>query len=176
MAVGEIARGLADAKVFPLTAGDVLGTAVDIPGVRTIEWSEEADSETWEGDNQVIAVANGALSVTGSIAMGKLSLTAVAALRGGTVTTTGTTPNVVSKYDVPISSDIVYFALKGQTPSYDQGGSASRVTIHKAAVNSSSQSYSQNEWNEPSFDFTAIPNTSGKIVTYEQYETSTAIS
>src|SRR5690242_566361 len=86
---GEIPRGLDDLKVYVVGVADALGTAVDVPGAQSLEWSVKPDSDELRGDNQVIALVRNPKSVSGTIRIAKINLPAIAAMVGGTVGTGG---------------------------------------------------------------------------------------
>lgn len=176
---GEIARGLGDVKIGVLTGNDVAplpAALIDVPGARTLEFQAEADTETWDGDNTTIAIAQGNKTGTGSFAWGRMTLPALAMVLGGTAATSGVAPNVITTYNEPGTPSSIYVQIIGQTPSYDNSGSAYRVTIMKANFSSPAESLGQQEWNEPTLDFQYIPAADGRFVKREQYQTEIAIA
>lgn len=171
---GQIARGLGDVKLGVLGAADAAPNPVDLvdaPGARTLDFQATADTDSFEGDNTIIAVAQGNKTGTGSFAMGKLSLAALALCLGGTVVTTGTTPSVITKWEEPSTPSSIYVTIIGQTNSFDSSGSGYRVTLHKANFSSPAESLGQSAWNEPTMDFQYIATSDDRFVTREQYET-----
>lgn len=168
----EMSRGIDDLKVAVLTA-DVAGDYVDIPGAQALEWSVESDSEELRGDNQVIAVVREAKSLTGTIRFAQNNLDALAALIGGTVTTTGTTPAVVDTLEVKSASSASYVEITGQVHGLDGGGY--RVVIHKALITSGpGGALADGEFNIPELEFTAVEK-GGNLMAHMQYETYTEI-
>lgn len=175
-AYGEIARGLNDLAVYVLGGADSPGSKVDVPGVRTLDFSTDADSDSLEGDDTMLAVAYGPKSGSGSMEMGKTNMTARAAMLGGTVSTSGTTPNEVSSWEEPGGANTIWVQIKAQALSVDTSGSAYEITIHKAKAGSASESLGQGAWNTPSLDFEFVPNASGKFITRKQQETRVALA
>lgn len=175
VAAGTIARGLGDLLVYPVGAADALGTGVDVPGIRTLEWSIDSDTDELEGDNTVIAIARGAKKGSGSLELGKVYLPAYVVMFGGTFTVPGTSPNKINTYEEPATPSTNYFAICGQTFSLDTSGSAYRVTIWKALAATPDESLSQGEWNTPTVNFENLPNASNKFIRREQFETQTSI-
>lgn len=171
MAFGEIPRGIEDMWIA-LVTGDTPGTWVDVPGIRSLEVSISTDSDRLEGDNRVIAVSPGTKELTGSIELGQINLAALAVMKGGTVATTGTTPNVVNSLE---ESDTVisrYFAIQAAAPSADASGSEYQIEIKKAAaVSGLDETLSVNEWNTPTIDFEGV-GVSGVLLERRQYETA----
>ena len=170
----EIARGIQDVKVYVLT-GETPGSAVDFPGVQALEWSVESDSEELRGDNEVIAVVRSAKTVTGTLRGARMNLAATAALVGGTVATSGVTPDEITSLEESSAAANRYVQIVGQTPGVD--GGAYRVTIYKALVTGGpNESLSEGEWNTPEFEFSAVAlDSSGMVLKREQFETEELI-
>lgn len=169
---GEIARGLGDLVIYPLAAADAPGAGVDTPGIRSLNWSIESNSDEQEGDNLIIAVARSPKKSTGTIELGKNHLSAVAAMCGGTVAVTGPAgPTEICTWEEPASVSTSYFAVVGQTPSMDASNSAYRVTLYKCLATPPAESLAQSEWNAPSLDFEGIPTAANKFIRREQFKT-----
>src|SRR5690349_16867117 len=115
---GEIPRGLDQLFVNVLT-GDTPGTNVAVPGVRGLSFTVESDSDTLEGDNQVIATVRDPKSLTDSIDLGRINLAALAAMLGGTVGSAGSTPNTILSLDESSAAGSQYFQAQGNTHSQD---------------------------------------------------------
>lgn len=112
--------GLRDVKVAALTV-ETPGTSVDLPNSRTLSFSEAEDFEELRGDDGVVAVHGKGPGVNWTLESGGISLDATAIMYGGTVTTTGTTPNQIKKY-TKLGTDVrPYFQIEGQAIS-DSGG------------------------------------------------------
>lgn len=170
---GEIARGLADVKVYVLGADDVPGPAIDVPGSRTLEWQAEQDSEPWEGDDAVIAWAQDAKTGTGSLASGRANPAFFAAALGSEAVVSGVAPDQITTMEESAEPNDVYVMVKGQARSLDAAGSAYRVTLNKAKLASPSESMANKEYNEPTMDLSFIKNVNGKFITREWFETRT---
>lgn len=170
----EIARGLADLQVAPLTgAGDTPGTWVDVPGARSLSFNVESDSDELEGDNEIIAKVRNPKSLTGSIEIGRINLAALAVMLGGQVETGGVSG--VTKLDELAGSDISFYAIAGQAPGVDVSGSAYRVVIPKALTTSGlDETMEVNAWNTPTLDFEGLA-VDGVLLTREQYEDASDI-
>lgn len=175
-AYGEIARGLNDLAVNVLGVADAPGSKVDVPGARSFEFNAESDSDTLEGDDIILAVAFSAKKGAGSMEMGKSNLTARAAMFGGTVVVSGTTPNEVNTWEESGAANQIYVQIRSQALSVDKAGSAYEVTLHKAKCGSWSESMGVSEWNTPSVDFEFIPNASDKFITRKLQETRVALA
>jgi len=173
---GEIPYGLEDCKVAPITGTSTVGTLVDVPGVRSVSFNVEADSDELEGDNQVISKVRKAPSLSGSVELGKINLAAIAVLRGVTASTTGSTPNSITTIQEPDTASNAWFQLVGQAPDTESTGSAYRVTLNKLISTSGpDETMEVNSWNTPTIDFEGV-GIGGYLLKREQYETKTAIS
>jgi hypothetical protein len=112
--------GLRDVRVYPLT-GETPGTGVDLPNSRTFSFSEAEDFQELRGDDGLVAVHGTGPTVNWSLEAGGISLDAVKVIYGGTVTTTGTTPNQVKTFTKLNTDARPYFKVEGQAIS-DSGG------------------------------------------------------
>ena len=132
MALGTtLPFGLRDVQIKPMAAGsETPGTAVDLPNARTFSFSETGDSEELRGDDGVVAVHDLGAGVDWELEGGGVSLEAIAAMYGGSVVTSGTTPNQTKTY-TKLDTDVrPYFQVEGQAIS-DSGGDF-HITVFKA--------------------------------------------
>jgi hypothetical protein len=87
--------GLRDVHLTPVAFdGSSPGAAVDLPYARTFTFSDEEDFQVLRGDDSEVASHGNGATVKWDLEAGGISLEAYAVLAGGTVTTTGTTPNI----------------------------------------------------------------------------------
>jgi hypothetical protein len=116
--------GLRDVKITPYSdaAGSTLaGTSIDFPYSRTFSFTEAEDFEELRGDDKVVTTRGKGASVSWELEGGGLSFEAVAAMYGGTVTTTGTTPAQVKTWKKKVTDVRPWFKVEGQSIS-DSGG------------------------------------------------------
>lgn len=116
--------GLRDTKVTPYTtaASNILASAsVDAPNARTMSFSEAEDFEELRGDDKVIALRGKGATVEWEMEHGGISLAAYQAMAGGTITTSGVTPNQVTTYSKKVTDVRPYFKAEGQAISDDGG-------------------------------------------------------
>lgn len=115
--------GLRDTKVTPYTtdAATALATGVDAPNARQMSFSEAEDYEELRGDDKVVAIRGKGASVEWEMEHGGISLAAYKAMAGGTITTSGTTPNQVTTFSKKVTDSRPYFKAEGQAIS-DTGG------------------------------------------------------
>lgn len=120
MTYGEIPFGCRDCMIWPLT-GDTPGTGVDVPRIRQVELNVTRDSAELEGDDVTVAVQTFAKKMEGSIEAGGINLAVLAVLEGGTVGTTGMTPDRITTYEVRGDDVEGYFRLEAQSIANDGG-------------------------------------------------------
>lgn len=116
--------GLRDTKVTPYTtaaATTLDATSVDAPNARTMSFSEAEDFEELRGDDKVIALRGKGASVEWEMEHGGISLPAYKAMAGGTITTTGVTPNTVTTFQKKVTDARPYFKAEGRAIN-DNGG------------------------------------------------------
>jgi hypothetical protein len=114
--------GLRDVKIIPLsTDGTTTGTAIDLPVAQTFSFSETEDFAELRGDDQVVASRGSGPTQNWELDSGGLPLEAYAAIAGGTVTTSGVTPNVIKRYRKLANDSRPYFKVEGRAIN-DNGG------------------------------------------------------
>jgi len=172
--------GLRDIRLTPYTdaAATTLGTPVDLPYGRTLNFSEAEDFEELRGDDKVITTRGKGAQVEWELESGGISYEAVAIMFGGTVGTTGTTPNQIKTLRKLVTQARPWFKMEGQSIS-DSGGD-----IHCVLYKCRSTGELSGEFGDGVFFLTgasgvAIPATlSGfidAIYDFVQNETATAI-
>lgn len=122
--------GLRDVKLRPISSAGVVGTSVDLPASRTFSFTETEDFETLRGDDTDVAARGTGPGVDWELEAGGISLEAYAIIAGGTVTTTGTTPNRKKTYRKLTTDARPYFQVEGQAMS-DSGGDFHAI-VYKA--------------------------------------------
>lgn len=123
--------GLRDVKITPYTdasATTLAGSSIDLPYGRTFSFSAAEDFEELRGDDQVITTRGQGEGVDWELESGGLSFPAVAAMYGGVVTTSGTTPAQVTKFKKNITNARPFFKVEGQAIS-DSGGDVHVVLL-----------------------------------------------
>lgn len=115
--------GLRDVRLrnFTDAAWTTPGAGIDLPFSRTFTFSEAEDFEELRGDDSVITVRGKGPSVDWELESGGLPLDALKVMAGGTVTTTGVTPNQSKTYRKLTTDSRPYFKAEGQAIS-DSGG------------------------------------------------------
>src|SRR5215216_6370150 len=122
MALAEsLPFGIRDIKVTPVSATGTVGTSVDLPNARTLSFEETEDFEDLEGDDKKVATKGSGSVVEWELEAGGISLEALAVIAGGTVTSSGTTPNQKKEYKKLATDSRPDFKIEGQIIS-ESGG------------------------------------------------------
>jgi len=167
---GEMPYSIMDAKVYPYAAG-VPGTAKDMPGIRRIEMEAQIEETEHRGDNQILAVAASFSSVDLTIEVGQLNLDAIAALSGGTVATSGTTPDQIRTLTRKSDDNLADYQIKAKTNSRTIDGGATWLTFPRCQwVGGPSYSMEDNEFPVIEITCRAVPNATNVIYIVSQYE------
>lgn len=167
---GELPYSVEDAKVYPYSGG-VPGTAKDIPGIRRIEMDAQIEETEHRGDNKILAVAASINSFDLTIEVGQLNADALAALSGGTVASSGTTPDQIRTL-VRKSTDVIAdYQIKAKTTSKTSDGGATWLTFHRCQwVGGPSYAMADNEFSVAEITARAVPDTTNQLYTLSQYE------
>lgn len=116
--------GMRDTRILPFTdagATTLAALGQDVPNARTLSFSEAEDFEELRGDDKLVAIHGLGAHVEWSMESGGISVATYSKLAGGTVTTSGTTPNQKTTYDKKVTDIRPYFQAEGQSIS-DSGG------------------------------------------------------
>jgi len=172
LAGNPIPRGIGDIKVALLTA-DTPGANVDVFGAKSLAWDVESTSDQQTGDNSVIAVVRNPKTLTGSITMGSVCLTALAVMVGGAVVPSGTGSTELNTLDESSTAGVVYFQATGTTNSQSASGEGYQAVLKKLLVVSGpNEEMAIDAWDEPSLDFEGI-SISGVLLSRIHQETYT---
>ena len=168
--------GLRDVKVRTMPSGsEVPGAAVDLPNARTFSFAEAEAFDELRGDDGLRAVHGRGPTVNWSLEGGGISLEAVKAIFGGTITETGVTPNQKKTFKKLGSDSRPYFQVEGQAIS-DSGGDF-HCTVYKArATGDFSGEMSDGNFWLTGAQGQGLPRSSDDVLyTFLQNETATAI-
>ncbi|MET9098297.1 phage tail protein [Streptomyces antibioticus] len=131
-----------DAKISPLTADPAggtatYGTAIDVPGIKSLEISGDVETKQLRGDNTLLASNSTISNIQVAVTHAKLSLDVLAAILGGEVTDSGTTPAQKSVWDLTgDGATLPPFKIEGVTPAggVDLVGGDLHVVLHKVSL------------------------------------------
>lgn len=115
--------GIRDTKITPYSDATLttLGTGVDYPVARSLSFSEAEEFVELRGDDKIVALRGQGASVEWDMEHGGISLAAYKLMAGGTVTTTGVTPDTVTTFKKKVTDARPYFKAEGQAIN-DNGG------------------------------------------------------
>lgn len=177
--------GLDDCKIYPIlsdTASEyTVGTGIDVPTVQSINIEFEVDEKELFGDEQVRDMYSKAKKVQWSIECGELDLDVQAALMGGTVTASGSSPNQQQRYGYTLGALNNYVQIAGKISYTDELNDVGDLHIHilKAKVNKNSFSEASDEYGTVSFGGNGINTTynfpDGRALYYTINETGSEL-
>lgn len=172
--------------MYPMTADPSGGTAtygarVYVPGVRTISASPDVLSKELFGDNAVLARTTKLRGMNGTAECAKWSLDIIKNLIGGTLTDSGSTPNMISTLSIKNTDFGGYFKLEAQILGVELPSSTSTGDVHlvwwKAKLSNFDLGANMEDYSTPSFDIAGVQRSSdGKIFDLVYNETAAALS
>lgn len=173
--------GVDDAKIFELTADNAssltYGSAIDVPGIQKIDLTPKFTEKGLKGDEKILDYYVHLDLIAWEFHSAKVSLDVLAILEGGTITTSGTTPNQSHTYNVKDTSTPKYFKFEAKA-NYTAGEVGDfHVKLYKCKATSVDVDHTTQDYAIVSARGIAIPTTNnGNIKDYVINETSTAIS
>jgi hypothetical protein len=173
--------GLREIKLTPFTtaaATAYVGASIKLPNAQTMTFTEKEEFSELRGDDQLQATHGQGAQVDFELESGGISFEAYAAMAGGTVNTTGVTPNQVKTYKKNINHQRPYFKVEGRAIS-DSGGDFHTV-IYKAKITGDLKGeLKDGEFMIPGASGTGLPSsvvaTVGDVYDFIQNETAAAI-
>lgn len=118
--------GIIDCKISKLltdsSTGCTYDAPIDVPGIKEITVSAEIEEKECTGDEVVMATYRKKKKYSVSFANAVLDLDVVALINGGTVTTSGTSPNEVKNIESASTDTANYFLLEFKSAVTDGAG------------------------------------------------------
>lgn len=168
--------GLRDIKVATLDGSGVKGTLVDLPNAQTLEFQESTSTQTLRGDDQVVAQRTTVDNVEWSLEAGGIKFEAMVVIAGGTVASTGVTPNVIKTWYRLGTDSYPDFYLSGLAMS--ESGGSHTTKIHRAKASQISGTHADGEFWVSGAEGTGIATLTtadvGKVWTMGAQETALA--
>lgn len=154
-----------DAKISPLTADPAggtttYGTALDMPGIKSVGMSFDIENKQLRGDNALMDENSILIGLGLSVEWAKLALDVQAALLGGTVTDSGTTPNMVATYKRLGTNRLSYFKFEAATPEdgVDTIGGDYHLVVYKCILSGfGSLGFAEEDYQPLSANFRGSP-------------------
>ena len=146
--VTALPYGVRDCKItlYSDAAGTTLGSvSIDLPNMQTFSFSETEEFQELRGDDRVVTTRGQGAQVEWSIEAGGVALRVWAALSGGEIIESGTTPNRKVIIRKKSSDNRPFFRLEGQAIS-DSGGDVHAI-VYRCRSNSNLEgSFSDGEF------------------------------
>jgi len=173
--------GLDDVKIFEVTADTsgtlTYGSAVDIPSMQDINLTPNYIQRPLMQDEEIDGYYSKLQSLSWSFSNVKVSLDALNILEGGTITSTGSTPNQKHTYTLSDTSVPKYFKLEGKINYSSDAIGDFHLVLYKCKALSVYVEYKAQNYAIISASGIAIPTVNNsKIRDYVVNETATAIS
>ena len=153
---------VSDCKIYPLLtdpAGGTAtyGTAIDLPDMTGVKLAGKTDVKERRGDGSVRDRRAILKDLTLTLDNTILSATVLAALEGGTLTQSGTTPNMQWKYVVGKGSTSPYVKIAAQCTDTDYPGGDFHLTIYKARLNNKVElGFTDDDFQKYSYELGAV--------------------
>lgn len=182
LATTPLPFGLRDVKFQKLTDDGTatVGGLIDLPYGRTFNFKETEDFEELRGDDSLVATHGSGPNVEWELESGGLNFEAASTMYGGTVTTSGVSPNLIKRWRKLSTDTRPYFRVTGQSIS-DSGGD-----IHAIVYRCKANDDYEGEMGDGSFMLTTgkgkgLPNyiagpDLNAVFDFLQHETVTAIT
>lgn len=178
LSINRLPYGLRDIKVATLDSAGVKGTLIDLPNAQTLEFTEGTEVQELRGDDQVVAQRVTVNAVEWTLDAGGISFEAMTVIAGGTVASTGVTPNVVKTWSRLGTDSYPDFYLEGQAMS--ESGGDHHTIIHRAKANQVSGTHQDQEFWVSHAEGTGIATLTaadvGKVWSMKANETAAAIA
>lgn len=178
LSIHRMPYGLRDIKVATLDSAGVKGTLVDLPAAQTLEFEETTSTQELRGDDVVKAQRTNVNAVEWSLDSGGISFEAMVVISGGTISSTGSTPNVVKSWTRLEGESYPDFYLAGLAMS--ESGGDHETIIHRAKASTISGTHQDQEFWVSHAEGTGIGTLTaadvGKVWTMRAKETTGALS
>ena len=167
---GEKPFGINDIKLTPLPSG----TQVDLPNERTLSFTERLVSGELRGSGKTVAVVSEVDAVEFDLEAGGISLEAYALMSGRTLTSSGTTPNLVNTMNADGATRYPYFKIYGK--SLGDGDDDVHVKLYKCKLTEGLQgSLQDGEFFVTQCSGICIDDGTNGIYDFIQHETATTL-
>lgn len=170
--------GLRDIKVTPITANLVgaitYGTFVDLHAAQTMSWNTTEDYEQVRGDDVVQGEHGNGRLIEWEMESGGYTLDAAAVIMGGTVTSSGTTPNIQKTLAWLGTTAAPYFRIDGMAIN-DNGGDTKVIIYRAKATGGMEGEFADGSFLTSGFSGNGYPNADDKLFDLAHWETTGAI-
>lgn len=173
--------GLDDVKIFELTTDDAsnlaYGSAVDVAGIQNIDLKPNYVQKQLMQDEEVDGIYQKLKAITWAFSNAKVSIDALKILEGGTLTSSGNTPNQKNTFTLIEDSEPKYFKLEGKIDYSTDAIGDFHLVLYKCKALTLEVAYRAQNYAIVSASGIAIPTVNNsKIRDYVMNETATSIS
>lgn len=178
--------GITDGKIKKVTAdpaggSTTLGSAIDVPGVKSVTLGGTVNTKRLRGDMSLLDVFSVLEEVSATINFAKQSLDMLPVTLGGTTTDSGTTPNQVASWLLSGGGSLGYFQFEGATPANgaDFVGGDVHLLLYKCVLSGfpGGLGFAEEDYELPSLPCSPIPRLSdGKWMNIVFNETAVSIT
>lgn len=158
--------GIDDCKVFPITADSstayTVGTGIDVPTAQSFSLEFEVDEKELYGDEKIRDIYTKCKKINWSVDYGELDLDLQAAIMGGAVVSSGSTPNQKNRFGYSLGANDKYFQLGVKVNYTDElGGDVDDIHFYlmKCKINANSFTAASEEYGTLTFGGTGINTT-----------------
>lgn len=177
----SVPYGLTDLVIEPLDSSDtpVSGKGVKLIGGQTLDISINEDQTDGEGYGDVMGTVYSATSADVTLTALGTDLDAIAAVTGGTVVSSGSSPNVVQTLNVGVTGQArPYCRIIGRA--LGNNGGAAKKQVNKVRFSLPGGGFDHKAFNQSSYEGRAIVpsagTSSGKLITNIHEQTPTALT
>jgi hypothetical protein len=133
--------GVNDAKISKLLTDPAggpatYGTAIDVPGMKTVGVAGEVNTNELRGDGQRIDQSSVLAGLTVSFEFAKMALDVFSVLAGGTVIDAGTAAAEKATFKLGSGDALNYFKFEAQTTGVDIPGGDGHLVVYKCILTS----------------------------------------
>jgi hypothetical protein len=171
-ATGERPFGLRDVKITSLPGS----TVVDVPVAQSLSFGLTSEQADMSGDDNLTNTRSFNPAVEGTLAFGGINPAVAAAVTGGVLSTSGTTPAQIQKLAITGATTPGRVKIQGRSYSDDVLTSGFGVTIYYAKFNNPSWTLEGGTYLISSCDYRAVPNATNDLIDIEYYETFAAVA
>jgi hypothetical protein len=170
--------GLRDIKVATLDATGTKGTLVDLPAAQTMDFSEKTAEKALRGDDAVKAKRVTIDEIAWTLESGGISFEASVVIFGGTIATSGVTPNQLKSWTRLETDAYPDFYAIGQAMS--ETGGDMHLCLFRNKANQLSGTLTDQEFWVTHAEGTAFGSLNatdiGKVWSFIQHETAAAVA
>ena len=138
LATNSFMVGIADTKAFSVTADTLAsytcGAAIELPGMQNFQIDPNIISKVLSGDDVDLETYVKLKGAKFSFECGYMDLNLLASMLGGTVTSSGTTPNQINTYSLQQNDNAGYVQIAFQVTNLTPGIACQEFRLFKCKI------------------------------------------